>query len=308
MGKHKATTVTKTLSRVTTVVRGRALRDHSRMGRAVGSGGSIRIAWLGLLLLPTATQAFSILSSVAKSRKRGSRQPTRSPGLVANLLNNWTDVTKMPRRAYFPYGQKGFAKIREQGRFYVDRTEYIEALEAFEYQCFTRPPRWGKSCLVEMLACYYDNATTPEEWDTWFGGLDIHKKPTELKGKFEVLQLDFSRAATGSVDEIKAAAKEAAAAKAAPAKKLQMAPSEARCLRVSDNDFNRWFVEHYDKSGHKPGRKSTAEDCSHVCSDASSEHHSWCVGFEFKDTEKGTCELYEGCTQQQAQQSHQQQG
>merc|ERR1711865_572714 len=145
MGKHKATTVTKTLSRVTTVVRGRALRDHSRMGRAVGSGGSIRIAWLGLLLLPTATQAFSILSSVAKSRKRGSRQPTRSPGLVANLLNNWTDVTKMPRRAYFPYGQKGFAKIREQGRFYVDRTEYIEALEAFEYQCFTRPPRWGSS-------------------------------------------------------------------------------------------------------------------------------------------------------------------
>merc|ERR1711935_694068 len=64
--------------------------------------------------------------------------------------------------------------------------------------------RWGKSCLVEMLACYYDNATTPEEWDTWFGGLDIHKKPTELKGKFEVLQLDFSRAATGSVDEMKA--------------------------------------------------------------------------------------------------------
>merc|ERR1711865_388530 len=204
MGKHKATTVTKTLSRVTTVVRGRALRDHSRMGRAVGSGGSIRIAWLGLLLLPTATQAFSILSSVAKSRKRGSRQPARSPGLVANLINNWANTTKMPRRSYFPYGEPGFAQIREQGRFYVDRTEYIEALEAFEYQCFTRPPRWGKSCLVEMLACYYDNATTPEEWDTWFGGLDIHKKPTELKGKFEVLQLDFSRAATGSVDEIKA--------------------------------------------------------------------------------------------------------
>jgi len=99
-----------------------------------------------------------------------------------------------------------------------------------------------------------------------------------------------------------------AAAKAAPAEKLHVAPSAARCLRVADHDFDRWFVEHYDKSGHKPGRKSTAEDCSHVCSDASSEHHSWCVGFEFKDTEKGTCELYEGCTQQQAQQSHQQQG
>jgi hypothetical protein len=55
-----------------------------------------------------------------------------------------------------------------------------------------------------MLACYYDNATTPEQWDAWFGGLGIHKKPTPLKGKFDVLQLDFSRAATGSVVEIKA--------------------------------------------------------------------------------------------------------
>ena len=123
---------------------------------------------------------------------------------MANLINNWADETKMPRESYFPYGESGFTKIREEGRFYVDRTEYIEALEAYKYQCFTRPPRWGKSCLVEMLACYYDNATTPEQWDAWFGGLGIHKKPTPLKGKFEVLQLDFSRAATGSVVEMKA--------------------------------------------------------------------------------------------------------
>ena len=128
------------------------------------------------------------------------RQPARSPGLVANLLNNWADEKKMPRRLYFPYGKAGFTKIREEGLFYVDRTEYIEALEAFEYQCFTRPPRWGKSCLVEMLACYYDNATTPEQWQAWFGGLDIDKKPTPLKGTFEVLQLDFSCAAAGEVD------------------------------------------------------------------------------------------------------------
>ena len=108
--------------------------------------------------------------------------------------------------------------------------------------------------------------------------------------------------------EVEKERKEAAAneaAKAAAAEKLQVAPAAARCLRVSDDDFDRWFVEHYDKTGHKPGRKSTAEDCEHVCSDASSEHHSWCVGFEFKPTEKGTCELYEGCTEEQAQQSQQ---
>jgi len=105
--------------------------------------------------------------------------------------------------------------------------------------------------------------------------------------------------------ERKEAAANEATAKAAAAEKLQVAPAAARCLRVSDDDFDRWFVEHYDKTGHKPGRKSTAEDCEHVCSDASSEHHSWCVGFEFKPTEKGTCELYEGCTEEQAQQSQQ---
>ena len=117
----------------TTVVRGRALRDHSRMvpaspirrppvhallapapaphppatlgrflatrlyracmcramalqGRAVGSGGSIRIAWLGLLLLPTATKAFSILSSVAKSRKQGSRCVPPAPTALTRTL------------------------------------------------------------------------------------------------------------------------------------------------------------------------------------------------------------------------------
>ena len=110
----------------------------------------------------------------------------------------------MSRISYFPYGESGFTGIREERRFYVDRTAYIKALEEYRYQCFTRPPRWGKSSLVQMLACYYDSATTPEQWKTWFGGLDIHKKPTPLKGKFEVLQLDFSCARSGSVDEIKA--------------------------------------------------------------------------------------------------------
>jgi hypothetical protein len=104
--------------------------------------------------------------------------------------------------------------------------------------------------------------------------------------------------------ERKAAAANEAAAKAAAAEKLQVAPAAARCLRVSDNDFDRWFLEDsYDQSGVRPGRKGTAVDCSNACSNPSSAHSKWCVGFEFRPTEKGTCELYEGCTEQQAQQS-----
>ena len=144
----------------------------------------------------------------------------------------------------------------------------------------------------------FDESSEKHNWCVGFEFRDTEKGTCEL----------YDECTPEVAKERKEAAAKEAAAKAAPAEKLQVAPTAARCLRVKDNDFDRWFVEHYDKTGHKPGRKATAEDCSHVCSDASSEHHSWCVGFEFTDTEKGTCELYEGCTQQQAQQSHQQQG
>ena len=63
--------------------------------------------------------------------------------------------------------------------------------------------------------------------------------------------------------------------------------ADGRCLRVVDHNFHRSF----------PGRKATASDCSHLCSDKSSDKHRWCTGFEFRDTEKGTCELYDECTE-----------
>ena len=129
---------------------------------------------------------------------------------------------------------------------------------------------------------------------TWCVGFEF--KDTE-KGTCEL----YDECTEAVAKERKEAAAKEAAVTAAPAKKLQAAQTDARCLRVSDHEFDRWFVEHYDKDGHRPGRKATEEDCSHVCSDASSEHATWCVGFEFKDTEKSTCELYAAgaCSQQQ---------
>ena len=86
----------------------------------------------------------------------------------------------------------------------MDNTAYIREFEKFPFQCFTRPPRWGKSLLTQILATYYDKATTSEQYGTLFGGLDIHKNPTELRGHFQVLDLDFSVAATGSVEDMNA--------------------------------------------------------------------------------------------------------
>ena len=110
--------------------------------------------------------------------------------------------------SFFPYGQSNFESIRRDKQFFVDNTAYIREFEKFRFQCFTRPPRWGKSLLTQIMSFYYDNATTPEEWDTLFGGaheLAIHKNPTELRGHFQVLELDFSTASdAGSVEKMNA--------------------------------------------------------------------------------------------------------
>ena len=107
-------------------------------------------------------------------------------------------------QAFFPYGRAAFQTIRRKKQFFVDNTAYIKEFEKNPLQCFTRPPRWGKSLLIQILMCYYDKATTPDEWDL-FSGLAIHKNPTELRGHFQVLKLDFSAAVNaGSVEKMSA--------------------------------------------------------------------------------------------------------
>ena len=69
-----------------------------------------------------------------------------------------------------------------------------------------------------------------------------------------------------------------------------LVPAVARCLRVADHDFDHWFADQLDGSGNA-GRKATKADCDHACNNADSEHSSWCIGYEFRATEKGTCEL-----------------
>ena len=114
----------------------------------------------------------------------------------------------MIEKQFFPYGQANFESIRRDEQFFVDNTAYIKEFEETDFQCFTRPPRWGKSLFTQILAFYYDNATTPEQWDTLFGEaheLAIHKNPTELRGHFQVLKLDFSTSSdAGSVEKMNA--------------------------------------------------------------------------------------------------------
>ena len=79
------------------------------------------------------------------------------------------------------------------------------------------------------------------------------------------------------------------------------AVSTRRCMRVVDNDFDRWFLN---REG-EPSRTATEADCSAACSDEASEHSRWCVSYQFITDTPGagtrnsstTCQLFDDCSQ-----------
>ncbi len=92
----------------------------------------------------------------------------------------------------FPYGLADFRKIREEGYFYVDRTDRIPLLEKAGSQLlFLRPRRFGKSLWLSTLENYYDLAQT-DDFERLFGGLKIGRNPTPLRNHYFVMRWDFS--------------------------------------------------------------------------------------------------------------------
>ena len=92
----------------------------------------------------------------------------------------------------FPYGIADFRKIREEGYFYVDRTDRIPLLEEAGSQLlFLRPRRFGKSLWLSTLENYYDLARA-EDFERLFGGLKIAQNPTPLRNRYFVMRWDFS--------------------------------------------------------------------------------------------------------------------
>ena len=93
-----------------------------------------------------------------------------------------------------PYGVADFVSVRERNMYYVDKTMYLQELEA-QPDClfFIRPRRFGKSLFISMMKAYYDKSMAVE-FDKLFGDLWVGQHPTPLKNRYQVLYLDFSRA------------------------------------------------------------------------------------------------------------------
>ena len=98
----------------------------------------------------------------------------------------------MEKMKQIMYGVTDFALIRAENGYFVDRTALIRELERTSYALFLRPRRFGKSLLCSILQCYYD-VDYADRFDELFGGLDIGRDPTDERGKYLVLDFNFSQ-------------------------------------------------------------------------------------------------------------------
>ena len=90
-----------------------------------------------------------------------------------------------------PYGEASFRRIRVNGWLYVDKTRFLRPLEDERYVFFIRPRRFGKSCWLSLLECYYGRHWA-HEFEDLFGGTDVGRAPTAERGRYVVVRFNFS--------------------------------------------------------------------------------------------------------------------
>ena len=92
-----------------------------------------------------------------------------------------------------PYGIMDFRRLRKEGYYYVDKTEYLAQMEARDsFIFFVRPRRFGKSLFISMMESYYD-LNQKKDFKKLFGNLWVGKHRTENANRFMTLKLDFSK-------------------------------------------------------------------------------------------------------------------
>ena len=114
-------------------------------------------------------------------------------------------IIKKKKRIYrkrIPYGMQNFEDVRKEDCYYVDKTSFIEEVEAaHKYFFFIRPRRFGKSITLSMLENYYD-INKKEQFEELFGGLYIGEYPTRERNSYLIIHLNFS-IVVGGLDDYK---------------------------------------------------------------------------------------------------------
>lgn len=91
-------------------------------------------------------------------------------------------------------GNQGFASLREQDCFYVDKTAFIKEWwdRKDDVTLNTRPRRFGKTLNMDMLNCFFSNRYKGRS--DLFEGLSVweNEKYQKLQGTYPVLFLTFA--------------------------------------------------------------------------------------------------------------------
>jgi hypothetical protein len=106
---------------------------------------------------------------------------------VNMILENENDTIKE-----IPYGISDYGLIRRENYYYVDKTPYLKTLKKVgRYLFFIRPRRFGKSLFISLMQAYFD-ISYKDRFEELFKGTWIYEHPTDERGKYLVLVLNFS--------------------------------------------------------------------------------------------------------------------
>ncbi|MCI9176740.1 MAG: AAA family ATPase [Lachnospiraceae bacterium] len=107
-------------------------------------------------------------------------------------------------------GEQRFDRLRETGRFYIDKTDFIREWweKGSTVTLITRPRRFGKTLNMSMIECFFSNKYPGR--DDLFEGLSIWKEETyrALQGTIPVIFMSFAGVKTGDVEEMKTVVKQ----------------------------------------------------------------------------------------------------
>ena len=75
-------------------------------------------------------------------------------------------------RLAIPIGVDSFREIREDGYYFVDKSELVSDIveQRSKVYLFTRPRRFGKTLNLSMIDCFFN---LKYEGNTWFDGLKV---------------------------------------------------------------------------------------------------------------------------------------
>ena len=102
-------------------------------------------------------------------------------------------------RVVSAFGDSNFQRIRQNNKFYVDKTQFAVNLLDYERAVLLRPPRSGKTLFVDTVDCLFD-VRFKDQFDELFGGLHVGENKPQQANQFYVVKIPLTAVPTSNLD------------------------------------------------------------------------------------------------------------